>query len=93
MPKTISKIGEINPGDIYEDSAYHPCLCMGADDCEVWGVSLVDGSYPRCEDITFSGIRILTFEEAWIWRTRGPSDTELEEKYQWWKPETSNAEV
>jgi hypothetical protein len=72
MPKEINSPEEIQPGDIYEDSAYHPCLCIGINGYEIWGVSLIDGSHPRCEDIGFSGIRKLTPEEAWIWRTQGP---------------------
>ncbi len=84
MPKEINSIEEIHSGDIYEDSAYHPCLCMGTDGYEVWGVSLIDGSYPRCEDIGFSGVRKLTPEEAWIWRTQGPPDADSEITDRWW---------
>ena len=37
------------PGDIYEDVIYHPCLCVGVsvEEDELWGISLIDGSYPR----------------------------------------------
>jgi len=35
MPKEINSTEEIQPGDIYEDSAYHPCLCMGTDGYEI----------------------------------------------------------
>ncbi len=93
MPKEISEIGEIQPGDIYEDSAYHPCLCMGTEGHEIWGVSLIDGSYPRSEDIAFSGVRKLTPGEAWIWRTQGPPDVHLEDRYQWWEKDTAVAPI
>ena len=55
------------PGDIYEDSAMHPCLCVEADygDDEIWGISLVDGSYPRSCSLSHSGVRKLTVQEAW----------------------------
>ncbi len=84
MPIDIQTTSELKIGDIYEDSSYHPCLCMGVDGYEVWGVSLIDGSYPRCEDIGLSGIRKLTVEEAWTWRVYGPTDVVLEEKDRWW---------
>lgn len=31
----------INPGDIYEDCAYHPVLCVGVnyETGDIWGVS------------------------------------------------------
>ena len=45
----------ICPGDIYEDSAFHPCLCIEANKDDIWGISLIDGSYPRSEDSQISG--------------------------------------
>ena len=63
----------IQPGDIYEDVFFHPCLCIGIDDTGfAWGISLIDGSYPRTTDLYKSGIRRLTIEQAWEWKTRGP---------------------
>ncbi len=38
---------KIKPGQIYEDCAYHPCLCIEATEHDVWGISLIDGSQPR----------------------------------------------
>lgn len=52
-------------GDIYEDSAFHPCLCIEANKEDIWGISLIDGSYPRSEVPLISGVRKLTVEEAW----------------------------
>ena len=83
MPTPILNARDIQPGDIYEDSAYHPCLCLGVDDYGVWGVSLIDGSYPRAEDFSFSGIRKLSPQEAWLWKTQGPaidSETDLRQR-------------
>lgn len=62
-----SRAKDFAPGDIYEDVLYHPCLAMGVseEDDEIWGVSLIDGSYPRCCSLTYSGIRKLSTEEAW----------------------------
>lgn len=57
MPKEITNNIEISPGDIYEDSAYHSCLCLEVNGYEVWGISLVDGSYPRSDDIALGGVR------------------------------------
>lgn len=57
------------PGDLYEDCAYHPCLCVGVvdnDDEEgIWGISLIDGSYPRKCSLYHCGVRKLTIDEAW----------------------------
>ncbi len=64
----MSKDTKISPGDVYEDSAYHPCLCIGVDyeDDEIWGVSLIDGSAPRSCSLLNSGIRKLSVDEAWL---------------------------
>jgi hypothetical protein len=39
----------IGVGDIFEDCAFHPVLCLGADyqQNDLWGISLIDGTYPR----------------------------------------------
>lgn len=66
-------------GEIYEDAFFHPCLCLGIDEAGfVWGVSLVDGSYPRATDIHRSGVRRLTVEEAWEWKMKGPERIAVE---------------
>lgn len=84
MPINISDQADIKPGDIYEDSAYHPCLCLGVGDMEVWGISLIDGSYPRSEDIGLSGLRKLSLDEAWIWKTKGSQDASVKDIHRWW---------
>ena len=61
----MKKKAYIEAGDIYEDSAYHPCLCIEATEDGIWGISLIDGSYPRSEDPLVSGVKKLTVEEAW----------------------------
>ena len=80
---------EIAPGQIYEDSAYHPCVCIGTEDGTVWGISLIDGSQPRCDDLRMSGVRILTPAEAWEIKLNGPSDPEAKSNYpverRWWR--------
>ena len=78
----------LKPGDFYEDCAYHPCLCIGTDMGMVEGISLVDGSFPRQCGIPQCGVRKLTFEEAVIWRMRGPPDIapeiEMTEAQKYW---------
>lgn len=63
---------DISPGDLYEDSALHPCLCVGIDyeDDDIWGVSLIDGSYPRSCSLLNSGVRKISVEEAWSVKKR-----------------------
>lgn len=64
---------KIRPGDIYEDGFFHPCLCIGVDDSSIaWGVSLIDGSYPRAADLDMDGVRRLTVAQAWEWKMKGP---------------------
>jgi hypothetical protein len=55
------------PDDLYEDVFFHPCLCIGVsqDDDEIWGVSLIDGSYPRSCSLAHSAIRKLSTDQAW----------------------------
>lgn len=86
MPIEGLKPGDLQPGDIYEDCAYHPCLCLGAEPngFEIWGISLVDGSYPRSCDLQHCGVRKLTLEEAWRWKRHGPPDIELDPAHRWW---------
>lgn len=80
------------PGDIYECCSFHPCLCLGVDNEErtIWGISLVDGSYPRSCDLDSCGVRKLSLEEAFSWKQNGPK--ELPEGFtflpdrQWWSP-------
>ena len=85
MPTTIDKLQAIQAGDIYEDSYAHPCLCVELNGQEVKGVSLVDGSYPRVEDLTYHTIRKLTVDEARHWRLFGPNDKEIDLSARWWE--------
>ena len=59
---------ELSPGDLYEDSAYHPCLCVEVNysDDDIWGISLVDGSHPRACSLEHSGVRKINVHEAWL---------------------------
>ncbi len=65
----MKKHTRIKPGDIYEDCQYHPCLCIGiddeTDDIGVWGISLIDGSYPRSCSLEHCGVIKMTPEDAW----------------------------
>jgi hypothetical protein len=84
MPTSIRTDSDLQPGDIYEDGFFHPCLCLGIVDGQAWGISLVDRSHPRCIDLRVSGIAKLSLEEAWIWRTSGPRDNVVDPKNRWW---------
>lgn len=84
MPIPISSGLDLEIGEIYEDVFYHPCVCIGRSDYEVWGISLVDGSYPRTVDVKVSGIQKLSPEEAWRWRLSGPENPDTEVKNPWW---------
>jgi len=84
MPQEVRSAAELHPGDIYEDCAYHPCLCVRVEDDNVEGISLIDGSFPRSCSIAHCGVRRLTAEEAWEWRLTGPADVELEPQHRWW---------
>ena len=53
-------------GGLYEDRAYHPCLCIGIDEEErdLTGISLIDGSIPRSCSIDHCGPEPITIEDA-----------------------------
>lgn len=78
------------PGELYEDCSYHPCLCVGVDYEEgedgIWGISLIDGSYPRCCSIFHCGVRKLSVEEAWEIKQRYIRHNGKEG---WWEPTES----
>ena len=80
MPIKVQTADQIQPGDFYEDCAYHPCLCVSTGMGMVNGISLVDGSFPRNCGIPQCQVRKLTTEEAIQWRLFGPPDipTEIE---------------
>lgn len=80
----------IGVGDIFEDCAFHPVLCLGADyqKDELWGISLIDGSYPRTCSFLHCGVRKLGLEEAWSLKLKGPPEAGDAERIaperQWW---------
>jgi hypothetical protein len=53
-------------GGIYEDCAYHPCLCteVDEDERELTGISLIDGSLPRSCSIEHCGPEVLSVGQA-----------------------------
>ena len=66
------KTESIQPGDFYEDCFFHPCLCVSAENGELTGVSLVDGSFPRaCHEAQWH-VRQLSLDEAMHWKFLGP---------------------
>lgn len=64
-------LADYKAGVIYEDCAYHPCLCINVsiEADEIWGVSLVDGSYPRSCSLWHCGVWKMTLADAW-WAKR-----------------------
>jgi hypothetical protein len=79
MPKHEADAGRqtIEPGELYEDCAYHPCLCVAVEGKEITGISLIDGSSPRACDLDLCGVRRLTPAEAWQWKQSGPPGIDL----------------
>jgi hypothetical protein len=53
---TIDQPGDINPGDIYEDCAFHPVLCTYNDGEVLTGISLIDATTPRACDLKHCGV-------------------------------------
>jgi len=82
---------DLSVGEVYEDCAYHPVLCVSVsyEEDDIQGVSLVDGSYPRSCSLRHCGVRKLTIEEAWEIRRNGPSDPVAREAIpadrRWWR--------
>jgi len=79
-------------GGFYEDCAYHPCLTMGvnAEEGDIWGISLVDGSWPRACCLDHCGVIPLTMEQAWRWKMCGPDETINDDplEHSWWTANT-----
>ena len=94
--RTLARLS-LKPGDIYESCSYHPVLCLGADyrSDEVWGISLVDGSYPHCCSLLHCGIRKLTPRQAWHLRLHGPrmaaARASVPKNKRWWGGATDDA--
>lgn len=86
MPEPLLSYKDIQPGDCYEDCAYHPCLCtqVNPGDDEILGISLVDGSFPRACSITHCRPKLLTLEEAITWKLKGPPEHNISEDKRWW---------
>jgi hypothetical protein len=74
MPKKVRQPGEIRPGDVFEDCRFHPCCCydISEDGTHIFGISLINGSTWQC-CISDCGVRKLTPEEAWRWKSEGPA--------------------
>ena len=81
---------QLKPGDIYESCSFHPCLCLGVDykQDEVWGISLIDGSYPQACSLVHCGVRKLSLKGARDIKFRGPDSAEDRERIspsrRWW---------
>lgn len=87
MPKRLESYKQIGPGDFFEDCAYHPCICVSvnAEDDEILGISLVDGSYPRACSVKHCGLQLLSLEEVMIWKLNGPAEGDVPKNKRWWK--------
>lgn len=81
-------------GDIYESCSYHPVLCLGVDYKQdtIWGISLIDGTYPRSCSLVHCGVRKLSPKQAWEIKMRGPEVAEDRERIsterRWWNVNT-----
>jgi hypothetical protein len=97
MPVSVKDAGELQPGDFYEDCAYHPRLCIGTGMGTVEGISLVDGSFPRQCGVPQCGVRKLTAQEAITWRFFGPPDIppeiEMTDFQKYWLKDTQYGAV
>lgn len=87
MAVAVGRIGDLKPGDLFEDCRYHPCLCYSAGDESdpegVLGISLVDGSTCNCS-ILHCGLRKLSPAEVWTWKSMGPPDVDVPLDRRWW---------
>ena len=61
---TRDQFGPINPGDIYEDCAFHPVLCTSSDEDQISGISLIDATAPRARALTHCGVIKLTIADV-----------------------------
>lgn len=85
----------LTPGGLYEDCAYHPCLTMGVDgeQDDIWGISLIDGTWPRSCSLRCCGVVSLSLAQAWCWKMRGPQypGDEVEITRHWWTGDSENS--
>jgi hypothetical protein len=72
----INGHAEFRPGDLYEGSFHHPCICLWIieERKTIAGISLVKGNHPKTVDLAHEFAPRLTPREAWIWRTAGPQE-------------------
>jgi hypothetical protein len=81
-------------GDIYESCFYHPIVCLGVDykQDNIWGVSLIDGTYPHSCSLVHCGVRKLSPKQAWEIKMRGPEAPDdkkgFSAKGRWWNVNT-----
>lgn len=84
----------LKPGDVFESCSWHPVLCLGVDykSDEIWGISLMDGTYPRSCSLIHCGVRKLSLREAWRIRIAGPTDLDARKRIKsedrWWNANT-----
>ena len=78
----------MKPGEYYEDCNFHPCLCVRSKDDVIYGISLIDGSFPRCCDANHCGVIKLSFKQAMDRKFYGPPDPEVIARFpkdrRWW---------
>ena len=95
LRRTYQKLN-IKVGDIYESCSFHPVLCLGVDykKDEIWGVSLIDGTYPISCSLLCCGVRKLSPKQAWETKMFGPLDIEvrngMSKQNRWWNANTKN---
>jgi hypothetical protein len=63
-PVPTDQPGEIGPGDIYEDCAFHPVLCTHVDGDHLSGISLIDASGPRGCSLNHCGVIKLSIADV-----------------------------
>ena len=70
---TVTGPPDIQPGDIYEDCAYHPVLCTHRDDDYIEGISLLDATAPHGCSLTHCGVVALSIVDVIAARTDWPA--------------------
>ena len=89
MVRVKDELG-LDPGDIYEDCSFDPIVCVGVG-CEqddIWGISFIDGSFPRLCRLRHCEVSKLTPAPAWQLRLQRPAEDEDRERIspekRWW---------
>ncbi|MEV6712719.1 hypothetical protein AB0M48_11835 [Lentzea sp. NPDC051208] len=72
---TKDQPGEIRPGDIYEDCAFHPVFCtyIDEDGDEIGGISLIDATAPRACSLGHCGVIKLSIADVIAARANWPA--------------------